>query len=310
MRWCLRFTRLLPDNSHRRLLVNYMRKLKDTMQGALKKSLETADVLGDTFSGAKNDPVPLDPGTVPSPAEDNPAPMAVPNVKEPSMLCARPAVCEALVVVAALSNGLLRGCVSLMGFVRRLILSHALNGYTMDAGYALRVSQLRRTRTLEQRQRFWKEQFSRQMLANGELPVEDVYRTFGTVIHILRFVCGTRQGPQTTWPVAMPDVVTGFHPILNQSSGFHFPFLLCISRLQRWFEIPRWDDKTRGSGRAIPNRARLKICDRRGPEGWLIFAGTVPTGTDCTWNHCIGLPKPCSTVAPLWKRNTAATTHC
>lgn len=117
-------------------------------------------------------------------------------------------------VVSALVNSLLRGSVTLLGFVRRLILAFALHGYSMDAGYRLQVIQIRRTRNLSQRQRFWKDQLSREMLiANGgqHLPLDELNRTFGTVVHTMRFVCGNQRG--MSWPSAMPNLLNRKHTI-------------------------------------------------------------------------------------------------
>lgn len=236
MRWCLRFTRLLPDNTHRRLLVSYMRRLKTTMQNALVENLRQAGIITDEAKNPRNarkdNPIRtnvnvnwfscltlLPPETIVPTEED--VHTAAPKPANPESFCTQPAVCEALVVVSALVNSLLRGSVTLLGFVRRLILAFALHGYSMDAGYRLQVIQIRRTRNLSQRQRFWKDQLSREMLiANGgqHLPLDELNRTFGTVVHTMRFVCGNQRG--MSWPSAMPNLLNRKHTIWHGGNKF------------------------------------------------------------------------------------------
>lgn len=80
MQWCVRFCRLLPNNDQRRLLVDYMRRLTQTVDSSLQESLRDAGL--DSIRTDRNRPATMfraDPGprrTSPRPRPRPPPPPA------------------------------------------------------------------------------------------------------------------------------------------------------------------------------------------------------------------------------------------
>lgn len=211
MQWCARFTRLLPDNSQRRLLVDYMRRLGSTAHEALVANLHDAGLDDERQPPALGDHHVDAPPAIEREAArpDPPDTMLLPDLRDR----------EALVVLTAVAQAMLRVCTALSAIVRRLVLSHVLHGHIMDLGYVLHVLQVRRNPAnhYHAEQRRWQELLKRtpglvyiwprpllpplELLSTPNVAhtLDSIRETFSTRRHTMSFVCGTNPGPRHAW---------------------------------------------------------------------------------------------------------------